>query len=81
MARVNECSGCGRVYHAHFDECPFCYVQPFLEAESTDDACPVCGEQHESHCPKCGRDFTDADTYCLQCGHIRAHGRGKKGGY
>lgn len=26
---------------------------------------------NEKSCPDCGREFTDADTYCIQCGHIR----------
>lgn len=38
-----ECGGCGRTYPAVFPECPFCYVQEFLEVEANDGECPVCG--------------------------------------
>jgi hypothetical protein len=72
-----NCGGCGRFFPITFPECPFCYVQEFLEVESLDDACPICGEVHETECPECGRGYKDADTYCTYCGHNRPNG-GKK---
>lgn len=70
-----KCGGCGRYYPiADFSQCPFCYVQEFLQEEARDGECTVCGEKHETVCPECGRVYKGNDTYCIQCGHIRPNG-------
>ena len=49
MEPVHECWCCGHFYPVRFDEdCPFCYVQEFLEAEAEDGYCPICGTPSKS---------------------------------